>query len=281
MASEKQLPERERAICDRLRAFRATISLARPDFARRAGMDSSVLFRYEAGRVALRFDDARRILNSFAISCRWLATGWGKIQIPRRIPSAEELGVRGRDLFSCVYDEHLKDLAALTPSEILRAIGSVSGPDWRFYVTQVLLCAIDHLIDSVPEQRLQECVTEIFSAIDLSLSRYAPAAMAARNAGGGSESEPPSAGSLETALDEVDLAMLNRNVPQLSPEETPWLTLLERVRRATSAPGKKKALAELLGVTPSAVSQWLDGATYPRADTTLRLLAWVTAEEAK
>lgn len=59
-----------------------------------------------------------------------------------------------------------------------------------------------------------------------------------------------------------------------------WEQLRVRLRRATADAGSKAALARLFGVTTQAVSQWLSGASAPTADTTLRLLEWVTAEEA-
>ena len=57
--------------------------------------------------------------------------------------------------------------------------------------------------------------------------------------------------------------------------------LLERLNAATQGRGKKKELARALGVPPSRISEWLHGKFEPAAETTLHLLDWVTAEEAK
>jgi transcriptional regulator with XRE-family HTH domain len=59
-----------------------------------------------------------------------------------------------------------------------------------------------------------------------------------------------------------------------------WTALRLRLIRATSAAGAKAALAREFNVTTAAVSQWLSGASAPTAETTLRLLEWVTAAEA-
>jgi hypothetical protein len=55
--------------------------------------------------------------------------------------------------------------------------------------------------------------------------------------------------------------------------------LLERVRRATKARGKKSELARWLGTEPQRVNDWLSGANAPGGEVTLLLLEWVTAEE--
>jgi transcriptional regulator with XRE-family HTH domain len=60
-----------------------------------------------------------------------------------------------------------------------------------------------------------------------------------------------------------------------------WENLRSRLHAATKSPGAKGALAHHFNVSAAAVSQWLSGASAPTADTTLRLLEWVTAEEAQ
>jgi transcriptional regulator with XRE-family HTH domain len=57
--------------------------------------------------------------------------------------------------------------------------------------------------------------------------------------------------------------------------------LLSRVKRASSARGKKTELAKYLGVSHVSVSQWLSGRFAPNGEVTLQMLAWVLAEEAK
>src|SRR5688572_15253551 len=57
--------------------------------------------------------------------------------------------------------------------------------------------------------------------------------------------------------------------------------LLKRLKSATSERGKKSELARHLKVPPARVLEWLSGVHEPGAETTLRLLEWVAAEEGK
>lgn len=57
--------------------------------------------------------------------------------------------------------------------------------------------------------------------------------------------------------------------------------LLERLNSAASGYGKKSALAAHMGVALTTISVWLSGKREPGGETTLRLLEWVLAEEAK
>jgi hypothetical protein len=56
---------------------------------------------------------------------------------------------------------------------------------------------------------------------------------------------------------------------------------MQRVKRATVPLGKKTELSRLLKVPLSQVSGWLSGVRNPSGETTLQLLEWVAAEEAK
>lgn len=60
-----------------------------------------------------------------------------------------------------------------------------------------------------------------------------------------------------------------------------WDSLRKRLQNSTAKKGARANLARAFGVTTAAVSQWLSGNSAPKADTTLRLLQWVIAQEAK
>lgn len=60
-----------------------------------------------------------------------------------------------------------------------------------------------------------------------------------------------------------------------------WPNLRERTKALTAEHGAKARLADAFGVSRQVLNGWLSGASAPDAETTLRLLAWVTAEEAK
>ena len=94
--------------------------------------------------------------------------------------------------------------------------------------------------------------------------------------------------SLERDKDENSNAhsQLTSDAVEGTDEEVPqnsdiWLRLVERVSKITSQRGDRARLARDLNVTRQAVSNWLSGASAPSAVVTLRLLEWVTAEEAK
>src|SRR5271169_3474247 len=69
------IPERERAICARLREARLETRLSQVAFCRDAGIDSSLLASYEHARVPLRYQLADRFCNLMNLSQRWLAHG--------------------------------------------------------------------------------------------------------------------------------------------------------------------------------------------------------------
>jgi transcriptional regulator with XRE-family HTH domain len=68
------------------------------------------------------------------------------------------------------------------------------------------------------------------------------------------------------------------NIP---PVKSTMASLLDRLNEATSQRGMKSKLAKVMGVPLSNVSQWLSGEREPGGETTLRLLNWVIATEAK
>ena len=101
----------ETCICERLLAARRERGLSRVEHARRAGIDSSQLRRYEEQLVPLRFEDARKLANAVEIGLRWLATGKGsagqRIQI-----SDEELPHKPAEgaLLSDIFDSMISQL---------------------------------------------------------------------------------------------------------------------------------------------------------------------------
>ena len=66
-----------------------------------------------------------------------------------------------------------------------------------------------------------------------------------------------------------------------SPVQPIMPTLVERVRKATEARGRKTELAAVLGVPRQRMNDWLSGQREPDGETTLRLLHWVEPEERK
>jgi transcriptional regulator with XRE-family HTH domain len=67
----------------------------------------------------------------------------------------------------------------------------------------------------------------------------------------------------------------------VSPVKSTMANLLDRLNKATNQRGMKSKLAKVMEVPLSNVSQWLSGEREPGGETTLRLLNWVIATEAK
>jgi DNA-binding phage protein len=57
--------------------------------------------------------------------------------------------------------------------------------------------------------------------------------------------------------------------------------LISRLDRLTRQRGRKALVARELGVSRQTINKWFVGSAHPNAETTLQLLEWVTAEEAK
>lgn len=109
MPRKNPLQAREKEICSRLREFRMQTKLSRVAFAQKAGIDSSVIVRYEHRRVPLKYIHAWRLMRTFFISAAWLATGdngkWSRGSAI--VPGPELIRVREDELFSEVYDKIL------------------------------------------------------------------------------------------------------------------------------------------------------------------------------
>jgi transcriptional regulator with XRE-family HTH domain len=107
VARKNPLNAGELEICRRLRQFRQQLKLSRVAFAQEAGIDSSVLVRYEHSRMPLKYVHAWRLSAVFFVRAKWLATGTGR-QIARvGMPTPGALGVSENSLFSEVFDKHL------------------------------------------------------------------------------------------------------------------------------------------------------------------------------
>jgi transcriptional regulator with XRE-family HTH domain len=64
-------------------------------------------------------------------------------------------------------------------------------------------------------------------------------------------------------------------------ERSLWRGLRAELTVKTHARGQKADLARAIGVPRQAISAWLSGSATPNADSTLKLLEWVKAEEGK
>lgn len=69
------LPQREKAICARLREAREELGKSQQACAEQIGLDRATFVNYEVGRTPLRFEVALRFCRQMIVSEEWLATG--------------------------------------------------------------------------------------------------------------------------------------------------------------------------------------------------------------
>jgi transcriptional regulator with XRE-family HTH domain len=71
------LPDKERAVCARLREVRQHLRLTQTEFAVQIGISRERLASYEDARAPVRADVALRACHQFVVSEKWLAKGFG------------------------------------------------------------------------------------------------------------------------------------------------------------------------------------------------------------
>jgi transcriptional regulator with XRE-family HTH domain len=174
MPRKNPLPRKEADVCGRLKYFRERLNLSRVAFAKEAGIDSSLLVRYEHGRAPLRYAVGWRIIAAFGLNAAWIAEGEGRELLWIPIPSPEELNVGKEALFSEVYESHLKKLIESESSNV-----SVDYEKWkqtnplavlpdtkgRFVVEGVLRVRIRGILAAVPDARLNEFVQKLLTEL--------------------------------------------------------------------------------------------------------------------
>jgi transcriptional regulator with XRE-family HTH domain len=253
----RPLPLSELAICQRVREERTGTLLGQPIFAHSIGLSRDQLASIETGRVPVRAEVGIRLCRELDINPLWLAFG-DEFEQPRWIEFRFMIP-RTRSLFSEVVANHRDDYATFR--------------DVTFEREQPLL---------FKETREFRGLTDEQKAILVLLEKWQIRIVP--------EDYWALARHLRRAADAFDLVkgaltqhakerMLLRMKP---PAGSSWANLRRRLISATRTTGAQTALADHLGITRQAVSEWVrrdDRA--PEADTTLRLLDWVAAEEAK
>ena len=280
MPRQNPIPDRETAICERLRQARQATNLSQVAFARLLGMDSSRLASYEHARVPIRLDLALKAASLADVSLRWLAEG----AEPRKLPVFPDQKIleraeksAGNGLFSETYglwlkpffDAELKNLKALTGGKLddasLRRLGGMGqgtaigilGPDDVLKLTGFL---VKNLVWSCPPHLYPELYADISTTIKQFHRRHLDAI----------EKFP------KHKLPKVTLAETSENRKHKPPD---LRALLDRVRVLVAAKGMKTRLAAALEVPPARLSEWLAGKYEPSGEITLRLLHWVESHE--
>jgi transcriptional regulator with XRE-family HTH domain len=110
VSQSPKIPEREAAICERLRAKRRELGIQQKEVARRINVPLDTFRGYEYARSPLRYGAAKRFCDEFDVNQRWLSTG----DLPRKpyleLSSVVEQFIPDDMLFSKVADALLDSL---------------------------------------------------------------------------------------------------------------------------------------------------------------------------
>jgi transcriptional regulator with XRE-family HTH domain len=266
-------PERQTQIARRLRAFREHLKISRTAFALAIGIGSGRLAAYEAGRAPLRYEIFSAISKAFFLQPLWLATGeTSPVGLEAFDDSEFASKINPKDHFIEVYDTvlstSLQSKAYKANVQLRRDIQKMR--DLKDFLDRLppelspkLLAQLEemqHLLDELGDKmHAEKCSREDVSAlVDKSADPIA---------------KPPK--SEKRMLTKITLKSKCESM------KSPMQFLLSRLSQATRQRGKKTALAKLLRVPPPRISEWLRGTKEPGGEITLRLLEWVTAEEAQ
>ena len=289
---------------------RNCLRLTQTEFAEQILISRESLASYEDARVPLKVGLALKICRQFIISEEWLATGFGHFQdvfikkTPFDMPSSRLcVNLFGDDiskklnknmLFSRAFDEilliryeQLRLENPFAPRINMAAEESPSAFQNAFnYLLEVLLFTLDE-----PSQK----------KLLATLNRSAQILGGALWGAGGNEKDATAFESIiydvfldHQALEEHYNLFLKRearkktlgndlteaeinNIAKYVTSQLP--ELLERVRKASSASGKKSELAKFLGAPLASVSRWLSGDREPGGEIALKMLHWVLHQE--
>lgn len=241
-----------------MRTEREGTLLSQAFFARSIGLSRDQLASIETGRVPLQADCGVRLCIEMDLNPLWLAYGsefeeWRFVKFP-------PLGAaRRRQLFSELMAEHREEYErtrnGVFAQEEPSVFNSRKSRDLTIEQRAVVALLDAWEIRIVAEDywalaRYLRRAAEEFNLVKGALTQHARAVILSR--------------------------MKSRD------QVSRWDKLRERLIRATEPIGARSALALAMNVSRQAVSEWLrkrDRA--PAAETTLRLLEWVTAEEVK
>ena len=295
MPRKEPMPESEQGICERLRRFRAATRLSQAEFASLVGLDARVFASYEYARSRLNYPAAWRILNVFRLlNPRWLAEGQGLAFELYFVnyPAPDETGLGPRAPFSVAYERFIKDpllkaqsVWAVNPDADLPRLNFQPDIPGRLAAKDILNEMALDWAASQPDSHVGDFFNDLVHYAVHLLKKYPPDRTAEmkrrRTELFRAEAKRrmifplPHAESQKWVLTDFTLSSKS------SPMKSELKNLMARLNRATHRSGMKGRLARDLGVPQSRVSEWLLEKKEPGGETTLRMLAWVSAFEAQ
>ena len=288
MPRKNPVPETERAICRRLHQARRQRRLSRVALGEAIGVPTTRLQNYDYERVPVPYDVGRAVCELCNVNQRWLATG--ELPASPFVYLGEELDrepPKG-SLFSEVFATTLRGpvedwlhTAAAAMSGDVAEVGEeaslVLGRDARKFpeaLDKLLELAVIGMLHSVPDTLKTKYARHIVSA-SKEFAKLHEGEIARWwdefDAEFAASQKPGAKGKVDTFLNLEHDARVNLT----------WADLRKRLVRATAPAGKKAALAAALDVYQARLTGWLGGEHEPGVEVAFRMLAWVTAEEAK
>lgn len=278
--------------------------MSRATLAHFAQIDESALARVEWYRAPLRYATAIELLCYFDLNPIWLFNGQGPQSPYIRVPLPETLGVRNTASFSDVFRDFLAS-HIMQGAESERASPGIPKHKPGFdpesarrrarMITDIFL-DLEKAVVSIPEDKEREFKKAVLTLIWAKVSDCPKPdwkTVLERSAGLALLKERRATGSFVTLTrDEdrilygagkllVDTKPSSDSFHAMKALPKTWIQLRDLVLKRTEESGAKAQLARDVGVSRQAVNKWLNQGVEPSAETTLRLLAWVTAREAK
>lgn len=298
MPRSKPIPASELEIVHRFKQARVEVRAARSYVAAKLGVDSQVIARIELGRAPLKYKLARDFCAHFAISPRWLASGFGAMKLSVALPEAQLLGAANMDLLSEVYNSKLAPLLEPREGEAFDAMANrcsnLADPGMRLWCIDELTALLTEWFRAVPDANVAELKTWFQAAGEVALLGYGRdsweiearrrvdmnqlVALYAQDRRPLIDLEAS-----ETVRRIVGAGFVADPIREVLGHPVPvrslWKELLWRLRMALTKAGAESALQRDVGITKKTVGFWSAGHSLPNTETTLRLFAWLAQSE--
>ena len=289
----QKMNEHEREIGERLKLYREGIRFSQASFSNVIGISRDQLASVECGRTPLKYSIAWEIRSKFRVSINWLWCGDPSphdLSEDTILPSPDSVEVGKNALLTEVFHKfhklegHPPPLNPKTEIKVKKVKVDRIEIGHRWMYAMLLRLESDNLIANVPDGYVVDFYNKVkeFTKVYLeALPRDSRELIDARMDGmEWVEMRSKVIASLPTGEgwnknNLTDAESLDNN----SDVKSPLPAFLERIKKASSATGKKSELAKFLGAPLASVSRWLSGEREPGGEITLKMLKWVEQQE--
>lgn len=257
MSRKNPLSDLELLVTSSLIRFRNELKMPRSVFAMELGVSSDKLANYEYGKASVPYALYRTLNLKYKLNPHWLAqTALGPSRHYRTWDDSAFISkISPRAKFLDVYNKYMRNQPRRDLLDVRESLSELAA-------------FAEYLWDSTSDLTLLNGLSPDL----VELIEYTAAALTEAYA---VQPRKPLTEKNEFSVDSVTDSSNTSGV------DSPLSKLLNRVRRSCAAHGRKAQLAKFLGVPMPRISEWLGGVQQPGGETTLRMLEWVTAEEAK